>query len=182
MFDNGLLLNSQLTLAIKAVVQAEETARTLSYDVNLGEAAEAEARAALLDSLTAEKLGKQLQHTAVKLGKEMARRVPSIESAAFKWLDMFNQGKITVELDTSDLSRSVEKFSDVGRQATLGIIVVGQLIGTAIVMLILLQPSLAQFQTLAFLAMIAFGVTLVVSFVILFRVMNQSGRSDKRPR
>ena len=58
-----------------------------------------------------------------------------------------------------------------GRQATVGIIVVGQLIGTAIAMSILLQPPLAAFTGLAYAAMIAFAVTLLVSFVVLFRLV-----------
>ena len=37
-------------------------------------------------------------------------------------------------------------------------------------MAVLLQPSLAQFQGVAYIAMIAFAVTLIVSFVVLFRV------------
>jgi uncharacterized BrkB/YihY/UPF0761 family membrane protein len=57
-----------------------------------------------------------------------------------------------------------------GRQATIGLIVVGQLIGTAIVMAILLQPSLSQYVGVAYAAMIAFGVTLVVSFYVLYRM------------
>ena len=48
-FDNGLRLDSELTLAIKAVIQSEETARALSFDIDLGEAAVTEARAALLE-------------------------------------------------------------------------------------------------------------------------------------
>ena len=32
-FDNGLRLDNDLTLAIKAVVQAEESAKALSYDL-----------------------------------------------------------------------------------------------------------------------------------------------------
>ncbi len=48
-FDNGLRLDSELTLAMKAVIQAEETARALSFDIDLGEAAVTEARAALLE-------------------------------------------------------------------------------------------------------------------------------------
>ena len=75
-----------------------------------------------------------------------------------------------VEVDTKGLERSISSVSDIGRQATVGVIVVGQLIGTAIVMAILLQPELEQFQGVAYLAMIAFAVTLVVSFVVLFRV------------
>ena len=169
-FSNGLILDSQLTLAMKAVIQAEETARALSFDIDLGQAAVVEARAALLESLTPERIQKQVQSTAVRLGKELARRAPNMEQAAFKWLDMFNRGKIVVEVDTKGLEKSIGSINDIGRQATVGVIVVGQLIGTAIVMAILLQPSLAQFQGVAYLAMIAFGVTLVVSFIVLFRV------------
>ena len=178
-FNNGLILDSQLTLAMKAVIQAEETARALSFDIDLGEAAVTEARAALLDSFTPEKIQKQVQGSVIRVGKELAKRVPSMEGAALKWLDMFNQGKLTVEVDTKGLEKSIASVSDIGRQATVGVIVVGQLIGTAIVMAILLQPELTQFQGVAYLAMIAFAVTLVVSFVVLFRVfLAPSARDD----
>ena len=105
-----------------------------------------------------------------------------MEAAAFKWLDMFNRGKITVEVDTSELGRSIGQVTNVGRQATVGIVVVGQLIGTAIVMAILLQPSLAQFQGFAYVAMIAFGITLIVSFVVLFRMLFGRSATDDRSR
>ncbi len=169
-FNNGLLLDSQLTLAMKAVIQAEETARALAFDIDLGQAAVGEARAALLESLTPERIQKEIESSAIRIGKELARRAPNIESAALKWLDMFNQGKLTVEVDTKGLEKSIAGINLIGRQATVGVIVVGQLIGTAIVMAILLQPSLTQFQSVAYLAMIAFGVTLIVSFIVLFRV------------
>ena len=179
-FDNGLRLDSELTLAMKAVIQAEETARALSFDIDLGEAAVTEARAALLDSFTPEKIQKQVQGSALRIGKELARKVPSFEGAALSWIDQFNKGKFVVEVDTKGLEKSISSVSDIGRQATVGVIVVGQLIGTAIVMAILLQPSLTQFQGFAYLAMIAFAVTLVVSFVVLFRVfLAPRGRDDE---
>ena len=37
-------------------------------------------------------------------------------------------------------------------------------------MAVLLQPELEQFQSVAYIAMIAFAVTLIVSFIVLFRV------------
>jgi predicted unusual protein kinase regulating ubiquinone biosynthesis (AarF/ABC1/UbiB family) len=179
-FNNGLKLDSQLTLAIKAVIQAEETARALSFDIDLGEAAVTEARAALLESFTPEKIQKQIQGSAVRIGKELARKVPSLEAATLSWIDQYNKGKFVVEVDTKGLERSIGSVSDIGRQATVGVIVVGQLIGTAIVMAILLQPGLSQFQGLAYVAMIAFAVTLVVSFVVLFRLFFEPGRQDER--
>ena len=94
------------------------------------------------------------------------------------WIDQFNKGKFVVEVDTKGLERSIASVSAIGRQGTVGVIVVGQLIGTAIVMAILLQPALSQFQGLAYVAMIAFAVTLVVSFVVLFRLFFAPDRRD----
>jgi ubiquinone biosynthesis protein len=170
-YSNGLRLDSSLTLAIKAVVQAEETATALSASVDLAAAAMTEAQAALLESLEPDRVAKQLQRTAVRVTKELAQRAPSLEGAALKWLDLFNKGKIVVEVDTSQLSDAVTKVGGLGKQATVGLIVVGQLIGTALAMVILLQPALAQFVSFAYVAMIAFVVTLVVSFVVLFRML-----------
>ena len=93
-FDNGVQLDSQLTLAIKAVIQAEETARALAFDIDLGEAAVSEARAALLDSFTPEKLQKQVQASAVRIGKELARKVPSLEGAALQLDRPVQQGQV----------------------------------------------------------------------------------------
>jgi predicted unusual protein kinase regulating ubiquinone biosynthesis (AarF/ABC1/UbiB family) len=177
-FSNGLRLDSSLTLAIKAVIQAEETARALSPSVDVATAAVAEAKAALLQSLEPERLTKQVQSTGVRLSKELARRAPSLEAAAFKWLDVVNRGKLTVELDTSDLNKSIGRIEAMGKQATAGIIVVGQLIGTAIAMTILLQPALAAFTGVAYIAMIVFGVTLLVSFYVLFRLVRGGGGDD----
>ena len=174
-FNNGLRLDSSLTLAIKATIQAEETARALSPKIDLGGAAMTEAKAAFIESLEPDRVQKQVQTTAVRVSKELARRAPSLETAALRWLDMFNRGKLTVELDTSDLNNSIGKVGALGREATMGIIVVGQLIGTAIAMTILLQPQLAAFTSLAYIAMIAFGVTLIVSFFVLFRILFRRG-------
>jgi ubiquinone biosynthesis protein len=169
-FEHGLRLDSQLTLAVKAVVQAEETARRLTFDLDLGQAAVEEAQAALLASLEPDAVMKQIQGRAIRIGKELARRAPTLDTALLKWLDVVNQGKLVVQVDTSDLDRSIEKVGSAGRQATIGLIVVGQLIGTAIVMAILLQPSLSQYVGVAYAAMIAFAVTLVVSFYVLYRI------------
>ncbi len=180
-FDAGIRLDSQLTLAIKAVIQAEETARALSWDVDIASAAAEEAADALREALDYDQLSKQARSTALRIGKEVARRVPSMEEAAFKWFDMFNRGRITVEVDTADLGRRIGAVAAIGRQATVGLIVVGQLIGTAIVMAILLQPSASGFEGFAYAAMIAFVVTLLVSFWVLFRMLTGTDDDEEPP-
>ena len=181
-FAAGLRLDSQLTLAIKAVIQAEETARALSWDIDIAGAAAVEAADALRDSLDYDRLSKQARSTALRIGKEVARRVPSVEDAAFKWFDMFNRGRITVEVDTADLGKRIGAVAAIGRQATVGLIVVGQLIGTAIVMAILLEPSASGFEGFAYAAMIAFAITLLVSFWVLFRMLTSRDDDEPPPR
>ena len=177
-FDNGLRLDSSLTLAIKAIIQTEQTATILAPDVDLASEAMREAQEALLESLEPDRVAKQLSSTAARIGKELARRTPTLEAGLLKWLDVVNQGKLSVEVDVPDVRKAVEEVSDIGRQATVGLIVVGQLIGTAIAMSILLQPALAAYTGFAYAAMIAFGVTLVVSFVVLFRMLLGRGAEE----
>jgi ubiquinone biosynthesis protein len=181
-FDAGLRLDSQLTLAIKAVIQAEETARALAWDIDIAGAAAEEAADALREALDYDRLRKQARSTALRIGKEVARRVPSVEDAAFKWFDMFNRGRITVEVDTADLGKRIGAVAAIGRQATVGLIVAGQLIGTAIVMAILLQPSASGFEGFAYAAMIAFAITLIVSFWVVFRMLTTRDDDDPPPR
>jgi ubiquinone biosynthesis protein len=170
-FDNGLRLDSSLTLAIKAIIQSEQTATVLAPEVDLASEAMREAQAALLESLEPDRVAKQLTSTAARIGKELARRTPTLEAGLLKWLDVVNQGQLSVQVDVPDVRRAMEQVGGLGRQATIGLIVVGQLIGTAIAMVILLQPALAAYTGFAYAAMIAFGVTLVVSFVVLFRML-----------
>jgi hypothetical protein len=125
----------------------------------MGAAAMTEARAALLESLTGDCRSSPDGRTR---RQEVARQCPR-RGGRLQTARHVQPRRIVVEVDTSDLGRSIASVSDIGRQATVGVIVVGQLIGTAIVMAILLQPELEQFQGVAYLAMIAFAVTLVVS-------------------
>jgi ubiquinone biosynthesis protein len=171
-FSNGLRLDNDLTLAIKAVVQAEETAMILDFDVDIATAAFEEARAATMERITPEAIQKIAMSQAVRAGQEFARRLPTLESAVWKWMDQFGKGKLVVEIDTSELNKEIAKVSDLGRQVAVGMLVTGQLIGTAILAVVLLQPAaLAEFQTFAYVGLIAFGVSLIVSMYVLFRAL-----------
>ena len=61
MFEYGLILDSQLTLAVKAIVQAEDTARRLAYDLDMGQAAVEEAQAAISAALDPDLVLKEVQ-------------------------------------------------------------------------------------------------------------------------
>ena len=115
-FEHGLRLDSQLTLAVKAVVQAEETARKLSFDLDLGQAAVEEARIAFLEALEPENVSKEIQGRAIRIGKELARRAPTLDQSLIRWLDVINRGKLVVEVDTLG-PRPVDRQGGRGRPA-----------------------------------------------------------------
>ncbi|MCU0504797.1 MAG: AarF/UbiB family protein, partial [Chloroflexi bacterium] len=179
-YGNGLRLDANLTMAIKAIIQATETAAILAPSIDIADAAIAEARDALLANLTTEKIREVAQTKALEVGKELLRRAPTLEAAAWSWVDQFGKGKLVVEVDTSDLGKQLSQINSAGRRLSTGMIVVGQLIGTAILAVVALQPEVAT--NLGFipgLAITAFLVTLGYSFWILLRGDAGGGRPDQ---
>jgi hypothetical protein len=167
-------------MAIKAIIQATETAAIIAPDIDIGDAAVEEARDAVLDQLTPDRLKAFATTKAIEVGKELFRRAPTLESAAWSWLDQFGKGKLVVEIDTSDLGKQLDTLNAAGRRLSTGMIVVGQLIGTAILAIVTLQPAISD--TLGFipgLALSAFVVVLIYSFYILIRSEAGGGGSDR---
>ena len=181
-FDNGLRLSNDLTLAMKAVVQAEETARALTFDIDIASAALDEARDALLERITPEAIRKVVMGEVVRAGQELAQRLPTLEAAVWKWMDQFGKGRIVVEVDTADLNRQIGRIGGLGRQLAIGMLVTGQLIGTAILTVVLLQPAAVEFQTFAYFGLIAFAVTLVISLYVLWRALRAPEPDEPRSR
>jgi ubiquinone biosynthesis protein len=170
-YEHGLRLDNDLTLAMKAVIQAQETATILDPRIDIGTAALEEARDALLGRLTLDNVEKTLASTGLRLGKQVIRRLPTLEQAAFMWVDQFGKGKITVALDTSSLDAQFRQLDQIGRRLTVGLLVVGQLIGSAILAVVMLQPAVAAaLGPLVPVALLAFFGVLAYSLVVVWRV------------
>ncbi len=181
-YGNGLRLDPNLTMAIKAIIQATETAAILAPHIDIADAAIAEARDAILDQLTPERVKTLASAKALEVGKELLRRAPTLEAAAWSWLDQFGRGKLVVEVDTSDLGKQLDKLNAAGRRLSTGMIVVGQLIGTAILAVVTLQPQIsASLGFIPGLAIGAFVVVLLYSFYILVRSEAGGGSADEQP-
>jgi len=165
---------------MKAMIQPQETASILDPSIDIGRAAMEEARDALISGLTLDNIRKTATETGLRVGKELVRRLPTLEAAAFMWIDQFGRGKITVAIDTSDLDTQFRQLDDTGCRLTVGLLTVGQLIGTAILAVVLLQPAVADtVGPLANLAGLAFFGVLVYSLVVVYRV---GRRPDDDPR
>jgi hypothetical protein len=86
-------------------------------------------------------------------------------------MDQFGKGQLVVKVDTSDLGPQIERINGLGRQIAIGMLVAGQLIGTAILAIVLLQPAASAFVGVGYFAIIAFGAVLLVSLYVLYRTI-----------
>ena len=178
-YSNGLQLDNQLTLALKAVIQAEETANLLSPSIDIGGAALEEARAAIFEQVTPTRIKASLERSALRIGREVVRRVPDLETAALSWFDQFNKGKFVVEIDTRDLSRQMAKLNVLGRNLTVALIVIGQLLATAVFAFLLTQPTIAAVAGfLPGLIVVLFFGALILSFIVLRRVWSEADEDE----
>lgn len=144
--DNGLRLDSQLTLALKALTQAEAFTRAL-YRGGLSSprpAAAADMAAfvgpafEIVQELVTENVTPEVITAAAKkqlafVGRELASQLPSLQEATGSWLEQFRKGKITVKLDTSDLDDQLETAGSYIRLVTAGVLLAGTAISAGIV-------------------------------------------------
>ena len=114
LYDLGLRMDQDFTLAIKAIIQAEEITSALAPSFDLIVEGVADAQELILKEFTAEKIVEQVRSAAIATGKEVLRRVPSLQGATLSWLDQYQKGKLVVEVDTTDLNREVGRFAAMG--------------------------------------------------------------------
>ena len=166
LYDLGLRMDQDFTLAIKAIIQAEEITTTLAPSFDLIEQGVADARDLIFAEFTAEKIVEQVRSAAVATGKEVLRRVPSLQGATLSWLDQYQKGKLVVEVDTTDLNREVGRFAVVGGQLAAAAIVAGAVVGAGIVVaaLIFAEPTqgtlVPALLVLVFVALVLMGVVM----------------------
>ncbi len=140
--DNGLRLDPQLTLALKAMTQAEAFTRALYRSGAVSGTTEADAfldpavrmvQELVVDNVTADVITAAAKKQLAFVGREIAAQLPSLQEATGSWLEQFRKGKITVKLDTSDLDEQLETAGSYIRILTLGLLLSGIMISAGIV-------------------------------------------------
>jgi ubiquinone biosynthesis protein len=133
--SSGYQLDSQLTLAVKAVAEAEAITTALvpeadaSYFAELGGSA--------LEELVPEavrKLGvrKTARRQAFLAAGEAAQHVPAAGEVATAWLDVLRTGQIPVSIHLADLDRQLNRLEPVPRLLAAAILLTGLVIGSAL--------------------------------------------------
>lgn len=132
----GLRLDPSLTLALKAMFQAEETVRVLDPKLPLVAVAFEELKVLFRDQLNSDNVMHMVRSETIKTAKEVVRRIPSLAGATLKWMDQIERGKLSVHVDTSDIGKEVDKLDSVLMRSVtllaLAMLLAGLLIGSAI--------------------------------------------------
>jgi ubiquinone biosynthesis protein len=134
MYDAGLRMRGDLTLAIKALMQAEEIVYTLDPAPMLIDTAFTQVRELMVQQFSVDSVTKSLKTQAVRTGKEVIRRMPTLQEATLKWLDQYEAGKFQLVVDTESLNTKLDGVQVVGERLAIGMILVGMIIGAAVSM------------------------------------------------
>ncbi|MCB0164207.1 MAG: AarF/ABC1/UbiB kinase family protein [Anaerolineae bacterium] len=130
--EHGLRLDSQLTLALKSLMQAEAITRLLVPREDIVGLINKHIQQLMLAQINEENIKKVVTKEGTYLLRELVQRMPSLRDAAFSWLEQYQAGQFNLKLDTSDLSKDIQSVRNLGRQIIIGVMLIGMIIGSSI--------------------------------------------------
>jgi len=170
---HGLRLDPNLTMAIKALMQAEAFATLLFPEGGIVAEGADMVREMALQAVTADKVVDAVKEQVMMSAREVIKRLPSLQEATIGWLDQYQKGRFEVHLDTSGVDKSVDKLASFGRQVIIALMLVGMIVGSAIAtsVIALIQPDGRYWGFASRLAYLGFVVPMVVAVVMVIRLL-----------
>ena len=129
---HGLVLDSQLTLGVKFLVQLDAITTCLFPQGELVPMAVEILGGMLVEQVTVDNVTDYMLKEVTRLAGEVVQQLPSLEEATLKWLGMYQRGQFSVKLDTSQLDDTVKRLRGFSSQLVVGLVLVGMIIGSAI--------------------------------------------------
>jgi predicted unusual protein kinase regulating ubiquinone biosynthesis (AarF/ABC1/UbiB family) len=179
MRQHGLRLDPNFILAFKTLMQADQIIRALDPDMNFTQTAVESSTVLLRDQLNPEMITETITKQATRGAREVVYRIPSLVDATTKWLDQYEKGRLSVLVDTSELTPQVEKLDNVLSKSLdrllLGLVLVGWLVGAAIASTV--QVDLLGFS-LSDLAFYMFLVGALLGAYVAFQTVRRLSREE----
>ena len=184
--DAGYRPDPQLSLAMKALTQSSEFMKVLYPP---GQSREFSAKAIEMteelaaDTLTEERVTAFAKKQATYAAREALQQLPSLQEATDMWLRQARKGRFEVKIDTSDLEPRMDELRGIARTVTLGIIVVGILIASAIAAN---APHAGTFGWVRNIGLVVYAVAISLATVFAVDLFRRSRRrrreADEQPR
>jgi predicted unusual protein kinase regulating ubiquinone biosynthesis (AarF/ABC1/UbiB family) len=175
----GLRLDAELTLALKAMVQAEQIVTTLSPELPMVDVAFEETKRLLHQQFNTEFIVDTLRRQALRGAKEAVRRIPDLPGAIVRWLEGLQRGGFTLYIDTENVSKQIDELDATltrnVKWLVLSLLLVGLLIGSAIASAVE-SPGYQGLQTVAY--FIFMGGASVAGVIVLGMVWRWLNRGE----
>ena len=130
--ENGLRLDPDLTMGIKALLQAQAIATALFPQGGLVEEGATLVREMATEQIQPDKVVEIAKKQVTATARDVLNRMPSLQAATISWLEQYQKGRFEISLDTSALSPDIGKISRIGRMAVIALLLVGMIVGSAI--------------------------------------------------
>jgi ubiquinone biosynthesis protein len=167
--DNGLRLDPNLTLALKAMTQASAFFKPLAPSDRTFTAAAVEIVLEQAQAPSTEAMVKEMvRKEAVKLAGQAAYAAPDYLKSLVSWNNQFKKGRITVTVDTSSLNEQMGLLRRIASMLVVALLVAGGIIGSAIAASALKGSGSAmeKYAQWGFFGSLILGAALVVLFTI----------------
>ena len=184
--DAGYRLDPELTLAAKALAQAQAITSALVPEAGASDFAQL--GGAALEELVPEVVNRDAilgaaRKQAIFAVGEVAERLPSMDVAVARWVDQLARGEIPVGVRFSDLDRYSGRLESVARRIAAAILLTGLLIGSAIAATTdagtsVLRTDVRDVAVIVYVAATAVAVVAVV--VLLWRLVRGEARRSPR--
>jgi len=175
----GMRLDSDFTLVIKTLMQAESIVHTLVPTMSITEQATQSVVTLARSQYDADQISEIIRTQVTRSAREIVYRLPSLVEATTKWLDQYEKGRFEVHIDTGDLDNQVENLSRGFNQAinrlVMGLVLAGWIVGSAIASTFEGEIGGFDLSKLAFYMFIAGGI---VGAVVVVRGLWQSRADD----
>lgn len=164
LFDHGIRLPSEMTLAIKALMQTQEIASTLNPELRIDDIATTVSDQLFWEQFKPSVVQDRLNETTA----EVLRLTPIAADAVERLLREAKTGKLTIKVDMSELQLQLDSLSENNKRITIGLTTAGMIIGSAIAMSVSPQEA---WSFIPLLGVIGFVVSITIGAWMVLKLL-----------
>lgn len=165
--EHNLRLTHELTMALKALVQAEEIARTLDPEIQIIEIIRSLGQQLIWQRLNPRLLLMRLARDA----QDITRLAYALPKLTEQLLKQAKDGELSIRLEIPGMPKQIEHFYVIANRLTAGIVLAGMAIGSAIAMAVSPQYS---WSFIPIIGVIGFIVSISIGSALVWRVLMDS--------
>jgi hypothetical protein len=165
---------------MKALTQAAQFMKVLYPPGHAGEFSSKAiqmTRELVADTITEERVKEFAERQISYAAREAMQHLPSLQEATEMWLNQYRHGRFEVKVDMSDLEPRIRNVRDIARTMTLGLLVVGVLLASAVAAN---APRTGAFHPLREAALVVSVFALAVAAILIVVFAWRTIRGDRK--